>query len=183
MGNSFGARIALEYTVAHPDAVAALVLVAPGFPDHEWTTEVRRADEQETRLFEAGDFEGAAETQLRLWVDGPGRGPDAVPSALRERARRMILRSYELYAEAAEGGEPQTQWPDPPASARLDEIRVPTLIVVGEHDVADMFNIADRLEAGIAGARTVVVAGAAHLLPLERPDELNRILDEFLSAA
>lgn len=183
VGNSFGARIALEYTVKHADAVEALVLVAPGLPDHEWTAVVQRADDEETRLFEAGDFEGAAETQLQLWVDGPGRGPDAVDPALRERARRMILRSYDLYAEAAKDGEPQVRWPDPPAVARLDELRVPTLIVVGEHDVPDMFDVADRLENAIAGARTVVVPGAAHLLPLERPAELNRILVEFLTAA
>jgi pimeloyl-ACP methyl ester carboxylesterase len=182
VGNSFGARIALEYTLAHPDVVDALVLVAPGLPDHDWTADARRADEEETRLFEAGDFGGAAEAQLRLWVDGPGRGPDAVDPALRERARRMILRSYELYADAAEGGEPKAEWPDPPASARLDEIRVAALIAVGEHDVPDMFAIADRFEAGIAGARTVVVPGAAHLLPMERPVELNRILGEFLTA-
>jgi pimeloyl-ACP methyl ester carboxylesterase len=184
VGNSFGGRIALEYTLAHPEVVDALVLVAPGLPDHEWSDDTQRADREETELLDAGNLEGAAEAQLRLWVDGPGRGPDAVDPRLRERARRMILRSYELYLEVAKHGEPEpVEWLDPPAGARLDEIGVPTLIVVGEHDVEDMFEIADRLEAAIEGAHTAIVPGGAHLLPLEQPDELNRVLLEFLSEA
>jgi 3-oxoadipate enol-lactonase len=182
VGNSFGARIALEYSLAHPDVVRRLVLIAGGLSDHERSNEMRHADAEEERLFEAGDFEGAAEAQVRFWIDGPARGPDAVDPALRDRFRRMILRSYELYAEAAKDGEPgPAEWLDPPASGRLGEVRAPTLIVVGDADVADMFAIADRLESEIPGARQAVVAGAAHGLPLERPDELNRLLLDFLS--
>jgi 3-oxoadipate enol-lactonase len=183
VGNSMGGRIALEYAIAHPEAVEKLVLVAPGLGGHEWSAEAQRADNDETERFEAGDFEGAAESQLAIWVDGPRRSPNDVDPALRERARRMIVRSYELYAEATKNGEPgPVEWLDPPASERLGEIRVPTLIVVGDEEVSDMFEIADRLEAEIRGARKVIVRGAAHLLPVEQPEELNRLLLEFLLA-
>jgi 3-oxoadipate enol-lactonase len=181
VGNSMGGRIALEYALAHPDIVDALALIASGLPDYDWSEPMQAADAEETRLFDAGDFEGAADGQVRLWVDGPGRGPGAVDSALREWSRARILRSYELYREAAKDGEPGPwQWPEPPAVQRLGELAVPTLIVVGEHDVADMLDIADRFEVEISGARKVVVADAAHLLPLERPQELNRLLLDFL---
>jgi pimeloyl-ACP methyl ester carboxylesterase len=182
VGNSMGGRIALEYALSFPRLVDALVLIAPGLADHDWSEEMQRADDEETQRFEAGDFEGAAESQLRFWVDGPSRGPDAVDPALRERARRMILRSYELYAEAAKAGEPKAEWLDPPSSARLNELVVPTLVVVGDQDASDLLEIAERLEREIAGARKAIVPGAAHLLPLERPDELNRLLLEFLAA-
>ncbi len=182
VGNSSGARIALEYSLAHPDVVRRLVLIAGGLSDHERSKEMQDADAEEERLFEAGDFDGAAEGQVRFWIDGPARGPDAVDPALRDRFHRMILRSYELYAEAAKDGEPgPVEWLDPPASGRLGEVRAPTLVVVGDADVADMFAIADRLEREIPGARQAVVAGAAHGLPLERPGELNRLLLDFLS--
>jgi 3-oxoadipate enol-lactonase len=183
VGNSLGGRIVLEYALTHPDGIEALVLVAPGLPGHDWSAEMRRADEEEERLFEAGDFAGAADGQVRLWVDGPGRGPDAVDAGIRERLRELIVRSYDLYAEAAKGGEPgPDEVLDPPASDRLGEVRVPTLVVVGADDIGDMHDIADQLERGIPGARKVVVADAAHALPLERPDELNRLLLEFLAA-
>ena len=182
VGNSMGGRIALELAVAHPEVVDALVLVAPGIPGHDWSEEMQAADREETDLFEAGDLAGAAEGQVRLWVDGRGRGPEAVDPALRERVRRMVLRSYELYAEAArDGEEPTVEWPEPPAGGRLGEIRVPTLVVLGEHDVPDMFEIADRLEGEIEGARKAVVPGAAHLVPMERPLEFNRLLLDFLA--
>ena len=181
IGNSMGGRIALEYALAHPEVVDRLVLVAAGLPDHDWSEEMRRADAEEEQRFEAGDFEGAAESQLRFWVDGPRRGPDAVDPGLRERFRRMILRSYELYADAAKDGEPRGEWLDPPASGRLGELRVPTLVVVGEADASDILAIADDLERRLPDARKATVRDAAHALPLERPQELNRLLLDFLA--
>jgi 3-oxoadipate enol-lactonase len=182
VGNSMGGRIALEYAFAHPEVVDRLVLVAAGLPDHEWSEEMRRADAEEEQRFEAGDFEGAAESQLRFWVDGPGRGPDAVDAGLRERFRRMILRSYELYSGAVRDGEhPQAERLDPPASERLGELRVPTLLVVGDADASDILAIADDLERRLPDARKAIVRDAAHALPLERPEELNRLLLDFLA--
>lgn len=181
VGSSMGGRIALEYALLSPHAVEKLVLVAPALGDHEWSEELQRADDEETARFEAGDFDGAAESQLRVWVDGPRRSPAAVDPSLRDRARRMIVRSYELYAEAEKDGEPAGgEWLDPPASERVGQLAVPTLIVVGGEDASDMFEIADRLEREIRGARKAIVRRAAHLLPLERPEELNRLLLEFL---
>lgn len=183
VGSSTGARIVLEYALTHPDGVDALVLHAGGLADHHRSAEMQRADEEEERLFDAGDFAGAADGQVRFWVDGPGRGPDAVDPRIREYVREMTLRSYELYAEAARGGEPgPVEWLDPPVSARLGEVRVPTLVVVGAEDAGDLHDIADRLEREVPRARKVVVPDAAHALPLERPHELNRLLLEFLPA-
>jgi pimeloyl-ACP methyl ester carboxylesterase len=92
-----------------------------------------------------------------------------------------VLRSYAHYRAALKHGEPGPAVRlDPPASERLGDVRAPTLVVVGEADVEDMHRIADRLAAGIPGARKEVVTDAAHMLPLERPDELNRLLLEFL---
>jgi 3-oxoadipate enol-lactonase len=184
VGSSMGGRIALEFAIAHPETVEKLVLLAPGLGGHEWSAEPQRADDEETERYEAGDFDGAAESQVRIWVDGPRRRPDEVDGELRERARRMIRRSYELYAEVEKEGNPgPVEWLDPPAIARLGDVAVPTLIVVGEHEVSDMFEIAALLEAGIPGARKVIVEGTAHLLPLEQPEELERLLLDFLGAA
>jgi pimeloyl-ACP methyl ester carboxylesterase len=62
----------------------------------------------------------------------------------------------------------------------LGQIRVPAVVLVGADDeftpVSDATYLADR----IAGARLVVLAGAAHLPNLERPAEFNAALTRFL---
>ena len=59
--------------------------------------------------------------------------------------------------------------------------RVPTLVVVGADDVRRHPVIAgDARDAGFPGARLATIEGAGHLPSLERPDELNRLLLEFL---
>ena len=86
----------------------------------------------------------------------------------------MTLRSYDQQLPVE--GKVEAVWPDVPASARLAEIDVPTLVVVGTEDVQDIEAIADKLVAEIPGARLAKIEGAGHLPSLERPDELNALL-------
>ena len=90
----------------------------------------------------------------------------------------MVSRNFELVLPVYEQVESIPV--EPPANERLGEIRVPTLIVVGAEDVADMVEIAAILDQEIPDTRVETIAGAGHLPSLERPDELNRLLLEFL---
>jgi 3-oxoadipate enol-lactonase len=179
VGNSLGGRVALQLALLRPDLVERLVLVAPALPDWEWSAEVRQGWEDEETAFDRGDLDAAAETSLRLWVDGPRRSPDQIDAALRAAVREMILRSYELQRDVDE--ELEEDIPGGPVSARLGEIRCPTLVLVGEDDVPDMRAIAAHVAASIDGARLVTVSHAAHLPTLERPDETNALLLAFLA--
>lgn len=182
VGVSFGGRVAVEFAVERPQRVSALLLVAPALRGHEWSRAVSEAGEEEDEAFERGDYAAAAEAMVRTWVVGPRRDEADVDPSVAARVREMSVRSYELYAEAlASGIEPaEATPPDPPASERLGDIDVPTLVLVGDADVPDMLQIADRLEAGIPRARKVVWEGVAHLPPLERPREFERLALDFL---
>jgi hypothetical protein len=59
-----------------------------------------------------------------------------------------------------------------PAIERLSEVRVPTLLLVGEGDIPDVQAHAGAIQAGIWGSGREIVAGAGHLIPLEKPEEL-----------
>ena len=72
--------------------------------------------------------------------------------------------------------------PDPPAIARLNEINAPTLLVTAAEDIPDVHAHAGAIQAGIAGAKRVVIPDAGHLVYLERPKSFNDIVLEFLSA-
>ena len=69
---------------------------------------------------------------------------------------------------------------EPPASQRLAEIRVPTLVLSGDGDVPDIHVIAEKLNREIPGAERATIADAAHLPNLERPAEFDRVVLGFL---
>lgn len=64
---------------------------------------------------------------------------------------------------------------------RLGEIRVSMLIMIRDEDVADFLKIADILTAGITSAEKVVIPGAAHLPNMEKPQEFDQIVVDFLN--
>jgi tetratricopeptide (TPR) repeat protein len=72
------------------------------------------------------------------------------------------------------------QPPDRPAIRVLDEISVPTLIVVGEHDIPDVHAHCGAISGGIPNAERTVVSGAAHLVPMEKPDVFNQAVRDFI---
>jgi 3-oxoadipate enol-lactonase len=65
---------------------------------------------------------------------------------------------------------------------RVNQIATPTLVLVGEHDRETPHSYSAYLADQIEGARLVVVPGSGHISNLERPDEVNRLLLEFLGS-
>ncbi|MEP6978657.1 MAG: alpha/beta hydrolase [Thermoleophilia bacterium] len=171
VGVSMGGRTALELTLLHPERVSHLVLVGAGLPDWAWSAEMQRADEEETAAFDAGDFERAIRGNVEFWIG-------SASSEVRDLSAEMQRRAFAIPVPDPEPSSPPPL--DPPASQRLSEIDVPTLVVVGENDVDDFKQIAGALAEGIPGARKVTMTDTAHLPPLEHPEEFNRILLDFL---
>jgi pimeloyl-ACP methyl ester carboxylesterase len=118
------------------------------------------------------------EVNLRMWVDGPGRSPDDVDPAVRERVREMQRRALELQVPVGDQAREVLLVPD--VSERLDEVRAATLVLTGVEDNPDIHLIADLLVAGIRGASRASIAGAAHIPSLERPEEFDRLVLDFL---
>ena len=171
VGASFGGRCALELATLYPGRVERLVLLAPAFRELGSTPTVDALDEQEEALLKAGDIDGAVELEVTTWL-----GPEASEEA-RALLRVMQRRAYDVYlAVEAAGGEP--------SSARVDvdpaAVAADTLIVSGRHDVDLFQSIARHLAATIPSARLVELAWAGHLPSLERPEEVNALLAEFV---
>jgi 3-oxoadipate enol-lactonase len=175
---SFSGRVALEVAVARPELVEALVLVGATLPGHLRSQEVRAFGAEEDDALERGDLDAAVEANLRMWVDGRRRDPHLVDPQVRERVRQMQRQAFQLQLAAGEAAEEQPLVAD--VGQRLGEVAAPTLVIVGEHDVADVHAIADRLASELSDARRVVVSGAAHLPSMERPGQFNDLLLEFL---
>lgn len=66
------------------------------------------------------------------------------------------------------------------ANKRLQEIRCPTLLIVGEKDSLLPISHAKKIEQAIPRAKLLVIPGARHAVPLDSPEEFNHILKQFL---
>jgi 3-oxoadipate enol-lactonase len=179
LGSSMGGGVAIDFSLAHPEMVWALIVVAPaisGYPmERNAAIEQRRLASYQA--YQSGDLALAAELTAQTWVDGPLRSPQEVDPVVRRRGITMIRQLYEL--PQAQG---QAQGLVPPAIDRLEEIRVPTLIISGDLDVSVMEKITQILAYRVAGATSVILHGAAHLCNMEKPHEFNRVVLEFLDA-
>jgi 3-oxoadipate enol-lactonase len=178
VGTSLGARIALELALESPERASALVLVGPGLDGHDWSDEVRAVGAEEEAALARGDLEAAIDASLRMWLAGPRRSLDAIGLEVQRQVAEMQRDAFRLQ----KGHDDLRIVPlEPPASERLGEVGVPTLVVSGDEDVGDIHQIAEQLVAGIPGARRATIAEAAHLPNLERPDEFDRIVLAFLA--
>ena len=65
-------------------------------------------------------------------------------------------------------------------TARLKEIRCPTLIIVGKDDPGTPVSMAEEIHQAMPGSELVVIPSAAHLSNMEQPDAFNQALAAFL---
>jgi 3-oxoadipate enol-lactonase len=170
IGTSLGGRIALELTLESPQRVAALVLVGSGLDGHEWSNDLDELWQDEEEALERGDLDAAADVNVRVWL-----ADDAEPDI------RALVAEMQRNAFAVQNSRELRMAPlDPPASTRLGDIAVPTLVVTGDEDVRDIHEIADKLASEIPHAERAHIPGAGHLPSLERPDDFDRVVLAFL---
>jgi pimeloyl-ACP methyl ester carboxylesterase len=174
VGNSLGGSLAIAFALLHPERVRSLTVVASAADGYEFP----QADIDSFMVVMQAMQEGREEEGLRRWLANPMLAVANTDPAVRERVHRMVRENAAIWTMPA--------WPeerlDPPASRRLGELKVPTLIVIGDRDAATVRSFADSTARAIPGARRVVMEGTGHLPQMEKPQEFNRILLEFLRA-
>src|SRR2546427_704976 len=172
VGCSGGGSTIINLALTHPDVPRGLVLVGTGLPGYQAleaeSPEVVALGQACEEAYERGDVETAVELGLQLWTDGERRRPEQVDPAARARTGEMMRR---LFSRPRVDAEARTL--EPPASSRLRELQVPTLVIVGADDMRRIREIADRIEADVAGARKVVIPDAGHHPKMEHPAQFN----------
>src|SRR6185312_14949713 len=119
LGISFGGLVALDFALAYPEMVAALILATPSISGRQPSERAQQFIAEENAYLEKGDLTGATEVNLRMWVDGPYRTPLQVSPAVRERVRQMQMHAFTLAIPEEAEELPLI----PPAMVRLDEVR------------------------------------------------------------
>ncbi len=67
--------------------------------------------------------------------------------------------------------------------ARFPQLSVPTLVIAGHRDVAFPAARAGEIAGQIPGAQMITIPVSAHMVPLERPDAVNRAIERFIGEA
>ncbi len=177
LGCSLGGSTVLDCALEYPDMAAALIIVGSAPSGYGFVGEPPLQLPALDAALKAGNLREAAELEVQIWVDGRQRTPDQVEPSVRDRVREMNI--IALGSALAELGEPEPL--DPPALGRLAEISAPTLLVVGDLDEPNILAAVDQLASTIPGASRAVIPGTAHFPNMERPDEFNQVVSDFLA--
>jgi pimeloyl-ACP methyl ester carboxylesterase len=167
VGHSFGGMVACELAAAYPRRVRSLALIDPiglwhdGAPIVNWM------------------MLNPADLPAHIFVEPGG-----------EAARRLLgaadedpaVRVRLLWAMGATG---KFIWPlpDKGLKKRIHRIAAPTLLVWGGADRLVPPSYADEFTRRIPGARAHAIEGAGHAPHLERPEQVGRLVREFVSAS
>jgi pimeloyl-ACP methyl ester carboxylesterase len=182
LGLSLGGVVALDFTLTYPDMVDALILVGspvPGFPIELLYTQ----EQLEQQRLRWATFEKARqERNLSMMVDALMLDPTLVPSPQYPAARQKVRNNLSEYSFAWVLDPAPKQELDPPAYERLSAIHVPTLILLGFEDDTRLFKDADKLEQDIVGAKRVMISETHHMPNMEKPEEFNTIVSDFLKS-
>ena len=180
VGASIGAGIAVEAALARPSTVASLILVAPGGALlGEAPASFRPIWAAEVEALDRGDIDGAVDINLRAWVDGPSRSPDAIDPEVRAFIGRMQREAFEIPEWDAEHA-PEHELA-PPAAGRVRELTCPVLVVVGDADDPVIVSLAEQIAGEAPRGRLVVLPGVGHMLNLEQPELFAGLLSRFLA--
>ena len=174
VGQSMGGRIALDFYARHPDRVATLSLVdtSAGSKRVASPAEV----EKFLKLRRQPLLDGLTPRDIAPGIAETLVGP-GTSAAVRSRVIESLAALHrESYLKTLDTVTRYTAFP------AFESIAVPTLVVVGEHDQIATPDYARAMAACIPAARFVEIKGASHVSNMDRPDEFNRVLLDFLGA-
>ncbi len=175
LGWSLGSAVAQELALAHPEQVASALMYATWGRCDGFQRSVITA----LRLpYAVRDMEAA------LTAAGIAFSPQILDDPNLEQMMAAMLPSFPQDEEQMQ--VTVEQWDADLAHDTLDRlggITAPTLVIVGEQDLLTPTWQSKKVADAIPGARYELVTGpgASHALHLERPDDVVRLVDDFLA--
>lgn len=169
IGGSAGGRLAIDFAIAYPDHVGALVLVG---------AEARGVEFDALGEYRRGRNKWGEETVeefIEFWAHDQWLIAEENQSA-RARLHQILTASPQNLINF-----PVEIWDNGETLTHLPEIQVPTLVMVGEFDIADNHAHSGVIQISIKDSEWQVITHSGHLVYLEQPDRFNQLVIEFLN--
>jgi 3-oxoadipate enol-lactonase len=169
LGNGYGGFVALQMAIRHPSLATKLVLADCGAAFSEAGREAFR------NMAAASRVKGlAAITDMAMRRLFAPEFQAQHPDLMRDR-REAFLRTDPEVFRAACGALAELD-----LRPQLGEVRVPVLVLVGEHDEATPPLMSHELAAGLPNARLKIIPGCAHVPQLQSPEIFLEAIGDFL---
>ncbi|MEP6985292.1 MAG: alpha/beta hydrolase, partial [Chloroflexota bacterium] len=177
MGCSMGGGACIDFALEHPEMAKALITIGSAAAGLNLDIPDLPLEDLIDQAFKANELDKAAEYEAQMWLDGPNAPAGRVGGAIRQKM--VVMNTIALQNEQLNLGK-QIRL-DPPAATRLDELKLPTLIIYGDLDTPYILAAGKYMAQHVKGAKEVVMSGVAHLPSMEQPQALNDIVASFLA--
>ena len=165
IGLSLGGEVAIDFAISYPQYVSKLVLASSSLGGYTSTVD------WDVHAKEVGIVE-AKKNWLNHQVFAPTLKNEIVKKTLEK-----IVYDYSGWHWLNHDSREKLQ---PEALTRLNEIKVQTEIIVGSNDLSYYHDIAKILNKGITNSHLTIIPNSGHMVNLENPTELNKILQAVL---
>jgi 3-oxoadipate enol-lactonase len=172
LGNGYGGFVALQMAIRHPGIAGRLVLADCGAAFSEPGREAFR------NMATAASTKGLpAVTDVAMRRLFAAEFQEQNPELMRDRREAFLRTDPGVFQSACESLATLDLRPE------IGTVKVPVLVLVGEHDEATPPPMSRELAAGLPDARLILLPGCAHVPQLQKPDVFLDAISDFVSAA
>jgi pimeloyl-ACP methyl ester carboxylesterase len=178
-GVSLGSGIAVDFAIAYPEMSKSLIPSGPwanGFGLNEYKTQ--NSDSLSSIFSKSIEIvinDGPKESTDYVWTGNP------LFIVKSTAALDSILKIGYEYSWWGFINKNKRKSLSPAAISRLNDIKVPTLIITAEYDLEACKEVAEIMENRIPGASKISINNAGHMMNMDKPEEFNRIISEFIN--
>ena len=172
LGNGYGGFVALQMAIRHPGFATRLILADCGA---SFSEAGRQAFRNMAAASKANGLGAVTDVAMRRLFAPEFQ--DEHPDLMRDRREAFLRTDPEVFGAACGALAELDLRP------RLGEVKVPVLVLVGEHDEATPPPMSHELAAGLPQARLEIIPGCAHVPQLQSPEIFLRAIGDFLRAS
>ena len=200
VGHDWGGIVSWAFALKYPELLEHFVIIDSP-PPFTWNRDLRESPKQREavnymlelskpspgpeELVAANDF-AMLDAMLERIGSSDARLSDEERAAYHEawsqpgaiQGGLNYYRAARMGEQVAAGGVPEEY----EAKIKAMRLEVPTLVIWGERDPALLVGLTRGLEEWIPDMRLEVLPGAGHWVPYEQPDEVNRLIREFVGS-